>query len=351
MNPNEAIQSLNDIKQRALDAIRVIADTKELEETRVTHLGRKSELSKISALLREMSDEERRQVGRVVNDVRSAVESELESKLQSLQAAEMSTRLEQERVDVTLPGRKPPLGSRNPLTEVLDDIVDAFVGLGFTVAEGPEVETDYYNFQALNIPEDHPARSMWDTLYVEPCSSESSEMPLFRTHTSPMQVRWMEEHQPPVYIIVPGRVARNETLDAKHLASFIQVEGLAVDYGISFGDLAGTLDAFARSVFGPDQRIRLRPSYFPFTEPSAEVDVLCFACGGSGCRSCGREGWIELLGAGMVHPNVFKAVGYPPGITGFAFGMGIERIAMPRYGVEDIRWFYDNDLEFLGGFR
>lgn len=351
MNPNEAIQSLNDIKQRALDAIREIADTKELEETRVTHLGRKSELSKISASLRDMSDEERRQVGRVVNEVRSAVESELVSRLQSLQAAETNTRLEQERVDVTLPGRRPLLGSRNPLTEVLDDIVDAFVGLGFTVAEGPEVETDYYNFQALNIPEDHPARSMWDTLYVEPCSSKGSEMPLFRTHTSPMQVRWMEEHQPPVYIVVPGRVARNETLDAKRLASFMQVEGLAVDYGISLGDLAGTLDAFARSVFGPNQRIRLRPSYFPFTEPSAEVDVLCFACGGSGCRSCGREGWIELLGAGMVHPNVFKAVGYPPEITGFAFGMGIERIAMARYGVEDIRWFYDNDLEFLGGFR
>lgn len=348
MESTEIVQQLNEIREQALASVSSSVDTGSLEEARVSHLGRKSRLSKVSSSLKEMKDEDRKIVGKTVNEVRAAIEEAISSRLVDLTAAERGAQLETERVDVTLPGRKPPFGFRNPLSEVLDDVLDAFVGLGYRVVEGPEVETDYYNFQALNIPEDHPARSMWDTIYVE---GEGEELPLFRTHTSPMQVRLMEREPPPVYVVVPGRVARRETPDAKHLASFMQIEGLAVDYGISMADLAGTLEAFAREVFGPSQKVRLRPSYFPFTEPSAEVDVLCFNCGGSGCRSCGREGWIELLGAGMVHPNVFKAAGYPADITGFAFGVGIERIAMSRYGVEDIRWFYENDLEFLESFR
>jgi len=348
MESTEIVQQLDDIRKAALASISGSQDTASLEEARVAHLGRKSKLSKVSSSLREMSDADRRVVGKTVNEVRAAIEGAISSRLADLTSAERAGRLERERVDVTLPGRKPELGLPNPLTSVLDDVLDAFVGLGYRVVEGPEVETDYYNFQALNIPEDHPARSMWDTVYVQ---GDTQDLPLFRTHTSPMQVRMMEKEPPPIHVVVPGRVARRETPDAKHLASFMQIEGLAVDYGISMADLAGTLEAFAREVFGASQKVRLRPSYFPFTEPSAEVDVLCFNCGGSGCRSCGREGWIELLGAGMVHPNVFKAAGYPPDITGFAFGVGIERIAMARYGVEDIRWFYENDLEFLESFR
>jgi phenylalanyl-tRNA synthetase alpha chain len=231
---------------------------------------------------------------------------------------------------------------------VRQQVEDIFMRMGYEVLEGPEVEEDYYNFEALNLPKDHAARSMHDSFYLE---SQNGEQPLFRTHTSPMQVRVMEAQPPPVYVVVPGRCARRDAPDPRRMPVFYQVEGLAVDEGISFADLKGTLEAFAKAMFGQDQRVRFAPSYFPFTEPSAEVSVLCFVCGGTGCKTCTGEGWLELLGAGMVHPNVFKAVGYDPDITGFAFGMGIERVAMTRYSIPDIRWLYENDVRFLRSFR
>lgn len=350
MDPDEAIAQLEKLHTEAKAAVTLADSSAALEQLRIEYLGRRSRISEISGALGKMDDEARKRVGKLTNETRTGIESALSERLMVIEDSERGARLESEKIDVTLPGRRPEMGHRNPLTIVLDDIVDAFIGLGFNVEEGPEVETDWYNFQVLNIPEDHPARSMWDTLYVEP-AKPGDPMPLMRTHTSPVQARVMEQRPPPVYVIVPGRVARRETLDAKRLASFHQIEGLAVDWGITFADLRGTLEAFAKTVFGPREKVRLRPSYFPFTEPSAEVDVLCFVCHGEGCRTCQREGWIEIMGAGMVHPNVFKAVGYPEGITGFAFGMGIERVAMPRYSVPDIRWFYENDLRFLRVFR
>jgi phenylalanyl-tRNA synthetase alpha chain len=287
---------------------------------------------------------ERPLVGREANEAKAEIEAELERRRASLQGAERRARLAADRVDLSLPGRRVQPGSLHPLSRVLDEIIDVFVGLGFQVIEGPEVETDYYNFEALNIPKDHPARDMQDTFYV-------SEEILLRTHTSPMQIRTMERMRPPVRIIVPGRVFRRDALDMTHSPVFHQVEGLAVDRDISMADLRGTLELFARELFGPDSRIRFRPSFFPFTEPSAEVDVLCFACQGAGCRLCKGSGWLEILGSGMVHPQVLRTVGYDPEeVTGWAFGMGVERVAMLRYGIDDIRLFYENDLRFLQAF-
>lgn len=348
MDPKEAKGELERIRRDALGALDEVEDLDSLEKARVAFLGRRSALSGIASSLREMAEESRREVGRRVNETRRVIEEALEARRLSVDQAAEAGRLAEETLDVSLPGRRPERGRRNPLTIVIEDVVDALVGLGFSVVEGPEVETDYYNFQALNIPEDHPARSEWDTLYLE--VDEGREAPMFRTHTSPVQARVMESQPPPVYVAVPGRCARQETVSAARLASFIQIEGLAVDYGITMADLRGTLEAFAKAVFGEEQRVRLIPDYFPFTEPSAGVEVLCFNCGGAGCRTCKKEGWIELMGAGMVHPNVFKEVGYPEDITGFAFGMGVERVAMARYGVEDIRWFYENDMRFLEAF-
>src|SRR5438128_2607023 len=248
------------------------------------------------------------------------------------------------RLDLTLPGRRPARGVLHPLTRVHDEIVAIFAGLGFSVVDGPEVDTDYYNFEALNIPRDHPARDMQDTLYL-------TESTLLRTHTSPVQIRTMLAQKPPVRIIVPGRVFRRDVADASHSPMFHQVEGLAVDRNVTMADLKGTLGLFAREMFGPESRIRFRPSFFPFTEPSAEVDVLCFVCHGQGCRLCKQGGWLEILGSGMVHPQVLKNVGYDPEeVTGWAFGMGIERIAMLKYGIDDLRLFFDNDLRFLRQF-
>jgi phenylalanyl-tRNA synthetase alpha chain len=246
-------------------------------------------------------------------------------------------------VDLTLPGRRPPFGSVHPLTRVHDEIVSIFVGLGFSVAEGPEIESDYYNFEALNLPPDHPARDMQDTFYL-------SQDTLLRTHTSPVQIRTMQAQKPPVRIICPGKVYRRDA-DITHSPQFTQFEGLAVDRDISMADLKGTLELFALEMFGPRSKIRFRPSFFPFTEPSAEVDVLCFLCGGDGCRVCKQSGWLEILGSGMVHPQVLRNVGYDPEeVTGWAFGMGVERIAMLKYGVDDIRLFFENDLRFLRQF-
>jgi phenylalanyl-tRNA synthetase alpha chain len=347
MSTEESIARLEEIRRKALASIEAVASSSELREIEIAHLGRRSELSRLRGALGPLPDTERREVGRVINEVQAAVEDALAARRAVVEETERDRRLHEERLDVTLPGRRPARGGIHPITQMLDEIVDVFVGLGFSVAEGPEVETDYYNFEALNIPQDHPARSMWDTLYLEP---NEFGQPLLRTHTSPVQARVMESQPPPVYVVVPGRCARRETADPKHIPVFHQVEGLAVDEGISFADLKGTLEAFAKAMFGPEQRIRLNPSYFPFTEPSAEVALLCFVCGGVGCPTCRGEGWIEILGAGMVHPNVFRAVGYDPQITGFAFGLGVERVAMLRYGIPDIRWLYENDLRFLMAF-
>jgi phenylalanyl-tRNA synthetase alpha chain len=267
----------------------------------------------------------------------------VEGRLATARAEEHRRELEGTRLDLSLPGRRPAAGTLHPLTRVHDESVGIFMGLGFSVAEGPDVESDYNNFEALNIPRDHPARDMQDTFYL-------SEDTLLRTHTSPVQIRTMKAHRPPLRYVFPGRVYRRDA-DITHSPMFTQVEGLAVGPDISMGDLKGTLELFAREMFGARSRIRFRPSFFPFTEPSAEVDVLCFLCGGGGCRVCSQSGWLEILGSGMVHPQVLRNVGYDPEeVTGWAFGMGIERVAMLKYGIDDIRLFFENDLRFLGQF-
>jgi phenylalanyl-tRNA synthetase alpha chain len=338
---------LEAIRTEGLAAIAAAGDAGAAREAELRFLGRKGRLARIVSSLGQRSPEERREIGRLANEVRAALEAAVAERTAAIAAAEAAGRAEAQRLDVTLPGRRPPLGRRHPITQVIDEIVDAFVGLGFQVADGPEVESDYYNFEALNMPRDHPARSMFDTLYVEP---NDYGQPVLRTHTSPVWVRVMEKNPPPAYFTMPGRAFRRDVSDPTHLAGFHQIDGLAVDKGISFADLKGSVEVFAKALFGARQRIRMIPHYFPFTEPSAEVHVSCFACDGRGCRVCGDEGWIEIMGAGMVHPNVFQAVGYEPDVTGFAFGMGIERIAMLRWSIDDIRWLYEDDVRFLESF-
>lgn len=347
MSTSNAAARLEELKGEALQAIGEAGDAAGLRDVEVRFLGRKGPLAAIVSTLGTLPAEDRREVGRVANEARQALEAALAGRREALEAGEAALRLEAERVDVTLPGRRPPLGRLHPITQVIDEIVGVFVGLGFKMADGPEVESDYYAFEALNMPADHPARSGWDTLYLEP---NDFGTPLLRPHTSPIWVRVMESTPPPAYFTMPGRAFRRDVADPTHLAGFHQIDGLAVDQGISFADLKGSVEIFAKALFGPNQRVRMIPHYFPFTEPSAEVHVSCFNCDGSGCRVCGNEGWIEIMGAGMIHPNVFKAVGYEPDVTGFAFGMGIERIAMLRWSIGDIRWLYENDLRFLGGF-
>jgi phenylalanyl-tRNA synthetase alpha chain len=316
----------------------------ELEDARIRYLGKKGLLIQLLRAVPGLPADERPALGREANEAKARIEAALQARLGVVERRERQVRLAARRVDLTLPGRRTAPGTVHPLTRILDEIVEVFLGLGFAVAEGPEVELEYYNFEALNIPKDHPARDMQDTFFVWP------EV-LLRTHTSPVQVRTMERQQPPVRIIVPGRVYRRDPFDMTHSPVFHQVEGLAVDRGISMGDLKGTLELFARELFGPDSRIRFRPSFFPFTEPSAEVDVLCFACKGGGCRVCKASGWLEILGSGMVHPRILARMGYDTDtVTGWAFGMGVERIAMLRYGIDDLRLFFDNDLRFLSQF-
>jgi len=315
-----------------------------LEQVRVKYLGKKGALTQLLRSMPSLPPAERPVVGREANEAKAEIETALAARLAEVEQAERQARLAADRGDLSLPGRRTIPGAEHPLSLVLGEIIDVFVGLGFAVADGPEVESDYYNFEALNIPKDHPARDMQDTFYV-------SEDVLLRTHTSPVQIRTMLRQRPPVRIIVPGRVYRRDPFDMTHSPVFHQVEGLAVDRDISMADLRGTLELFARELFGPDSRIRFRPSFFPFTEPSAEVDVLCFACKGAGCRVCKQSGWLEILGSGMVHPQVLRNVGYDPEeVTGWAFGMGVERIAMLKYGVDDLRLFFENDLRFLSQF-
>ena len=343
------LKKLDEIKSRANDELSSLHSLKELDAWRVRHLGRKSELTQVLRGLAALSLEERKAVGASANEIRVILEKALNDKRAALKDEELATAIERGRIDVTLPGRPIPLGRLHPTTQMVREICDIFVALGFQVVEGPEVEWDYYNFEALNIPPDHPARDMWATLWID---TETGERPmLLRTHTSPMQIRVMERTQPPVRVVVPGKVYRYEATDATHETMLYQIEGLAVDENITLADLKGALFEFARRLFGEERRVRFRCDYFPFVEPGVEMAIDCFVCGGSGCRLCSGTGWIEILGAGMVHPDVLRRVNYDPEIyTGFAFGLGVERIAMLRYGIEDIRLFYSNDLRFLRQF-
>lgn len=337
------------LKSESLDAIIDAASTEALEDIRVGYLGRKGRLTQMLKAIGRLPAAERPQAGQLANEVRQAIETELEKRRIELSATDKEAQLSSEAVDITLTGRRPVFGQAHVLTQVIDEIIGIFVGLGYKVAEGPEAELDWFNFEALNMPPDHPARSLQDTFYLK--SQKSQPEVLLRTHTSPVQIRVMEQQPPPVYIICPGRVYRRDVPDPSHSPIFHQVEGLVVDEGITFADLRGTLEAFVHQMFGADRRVRLRPHFFAFTEPSAEVDVSCIVCGGKGCRVCGGNGWLEILGCGMVDPNVFANVGYDPEKNvGFAFGMGVERIAMLKYGINDIRSFYENDLRFLKQF-
>lgn len=336
---------LEQIKAAALDSIAAAADLDQINEIRVRYLGKKGELTTILRGMGALSAEERPLAGQLANEVRQSIETELGRKTEALKEEEKLGRLQDETIDVTLPGRPFQVGRRHPLIMVLDEIKDIFLGLGFEIAEGPEVELDYYNFEALNFPPDHPARDMQDSFYID-------EGILLRTHTSPVQPRLMEKRAPyiPVKAIGPGKVYRRDD-DATHSPMFHQVEGFIIDKNISFSDLKGILLIVVRQMFGEDREIRLRPSFFPFTEPSAEVDVSCIMCNGKGCRVCSNTGWLEILGAGMIHPNVLKMSGYDPEeVTGFAFGIGIERVAMLKYGIDDLRLLFDNDKRFLAQF-
>src|SRR5579884_514511 len=342
----EIIERLEALRERALAALAVAASTEELERWRVEYLGRRGALTEVLRSLGSLPPAERPAAGQAANALKTLLESALAKRTEELKAAELAATLERERVDVTLPGRPAALGGLHLTTLVVEQILDIFRDLGFRVVEGPEVELDYYNFAALNIPEDHPARDMWDTFYLRPPDV------LLRTHTSPNQVRIMERMPPPVRVVVPGRCYRYEAQDASHEWMFYQVEGLAVDVGLTMADLKGVLVEFARQMFWPDVQCRFRCDYFPFVEPGMEMAIQCHVCRGSGCRVCKGGGWIELLGAGMVHPSVLRNVGYDPDeVSGFAFGMGPERIAMVKYGIDDIRLFYGNDLRFLEQFR
>ena len=343
---------LTDVERSALAELERVSDRDALEQWRVAWQGRRQgRLPRLLEQLPSLPIEDRREAGQLANRVRSALETAYEERRTVLEHASVSQRLSAEAIDVTLPGRRVPSGGLHPTTQTLREIIDAFKPMGFRVVEGPEVEWDYYNFEALNIPADHPARDQWDTLWLDIEDDDGTRPLLLRTHTSPMQVRIMEAQQPPIRILIPGRVFRHEATDASHESVFFQVEGLAVDRGITFADLKGTLYAFARRMFGPDRRVRFRCDFFPFVEPGVDMAIDCFTCRGEGCRVCGQSGWLEIMGAGMVHPEVLRRVGYDPDeYTGFAFGMGPERIAMLRHGIDDIRHFYANDLNFLEQF-
>lgn len=336
-------ERLESLKEEAEVLVNKASDEQGLLFIKARYLGKKGEITSILKEMGSLPPSERPAFGQLVNLVKDSLEKAVEERLIFLRKRATEEALKGEKVDVTLPGRRMPVGKRHPLTQVMDDVVGIFTRIGYSVAAGPEIETDYYNFEALNIPKDHPARDMQDTFYI-------SEEKVLRTHTSPVQIRTMERQAPPVRIIAPGSVYRCDS-DVTHSPMFHQVEGLMVDKGISFGDLKGTLKIFVREMFGEDTSIRFRPSFFPFTEPSAEVDIQCVMCKGKGCRVCSGSGWLEIMGCGMVDPAVLGFVNYDPELyTGFAFGMGIERIAMLKYKINDIRLFFENDVRFLNQF-
>ena len=335
-------ETLASIKAQAMEQI--AADGADLDALRVKYLGKKGELTAVLRGMGALSAEERPVIGQLANEIRATIEEAMAKKAAEQKEKALEAQLKAEKLDVTMPGRAPAVGHTHPLTLVQRDLENIFIGMGYAIAEGPEVEYDYYNFQALNIPENHPARDTQDTFYI-------TDNILLRSQTSPVQARVMEVQKPPIRIISPGRVYRSDAMDSTHSPLFHQLEGLAVDKGITMADLRATLSTFAQAMFGEETKIRFRPHHFPFTEPSAEVDVSCFACGGKGCRLCKGEGWIEILGAGMVHPNVLRNCGIDPEVySGFAFGLGVERIAMLKYHIDDTRLLYENDVRFLSQF-
>ena len=337
------MENLESLGNQAKQAVADAADLSALDQVRVQYLGKKGELTSLLKGLGKLSPEERPAAGAKINEVKQQVQELINQRSASLESAAIEAQLASEAIDVTLPGRGEETGGLHLVTQTMERIEAFFTQVGYTVEEGPEVEDDYHNFEALNIPAHHPARAMHDTFYV-------NDHTVLRTHTSPVQVRTMENQQPPIRVVCPGRVYRCDS-DLTHTPMFHQVEGLVVDRNISFADLKGTIDQFLKAFFEADLPVRFRPSYFPFTEPSAEVDIQCTNCGGDGCRICSHTGWLEVMGCGMVHPNVFKHSGVDPEeFTGFAFGMGVERLAMLRYGVNDLRLFFENDLRFLKQF-
>jgi phenylalanyl-tRNA synthetase alpha chain len=337
---------LEQIKQDALDALRAVSQSAELESLRVKYLGKKGELTAVLKQMGQLSAEERPIIGQLANDVREALTDAIEHQQKNLEEASLNARLMRETIDVTIPGKPPVIGHKHPMSIVIDEVKEVFIGMGFQVAEGPEIELAEYNFTRLNTAEGHPAREWQDTFYLKEDSSV-----LLRTQTSPMQVRVMETVKPPIRIIAPGRVYRKDEVDAPHSPMFHQMEGLVVDKGITMADLKGTLNAVVEALYGKGSKTRFRPHHFPFTEPSCEVDVQCFECGGKGCRVCKGEGWIEILGAGMVHPKVLEGCGIDTSIySGWAFGIGMERIAMRRFSISDMRLIFENDIRFLSQF-
>ena len=334
---------IDELKRAALAAVAAAETSAELGDIKVRFLGKSGEITSLMKGLGALSKEERPEAGKVLNMARTEIENAIESKLESALRREKEARLAAEAVDVTLPANTAKRGTLHPITQVREEIVNVFLGMGFSVAEGPEIESDLFNFQLLNVPKDHPARDMQDTFYV-------NDSFVLRTHTSPMQARIMTTEKPPIRVVIPGRVYRSDD-DASHSPIFHQIEGLAIDRHITMGDLQGCLEAFAQKLFSPSTKIRLRPSYFPFTEPSVEVDVTCAICGGKGCRVCKGTGWVEILGAGIVNPSVLEMCGISPDeYSGFAFGLGLERIAMIKYGIPNIKLFYENDMRFLKQF-
>ena len=335
---------LEKISSDASSLIEIIQNKAELDAAKVKFLGKKGELTSVLKQMGKLSAEERPVIGQMANEVRNYIEKMISDAETKIKAAEMKKKLEKETLDITMPGTPRKIGHKHPLSIVLDEVKDIFLGMGFDIASGPEVEWDYYNFEALNMAPDHPARDTQDTFYI-------TEKMLLRTQTSPVQIRVMEKQKPPVRIISPGRVYRSDAVDATHSPLFHQIEGLVVDKNITMGDLKGTLEMFAKKLYGENTKIRLRPHHFPFTEPSCEIDVSCFRCGGQGCPMCKGEGFIEILGGGMVHPKVLATCGIDPEIySGFAFGLGLERLVMFKFNIDDMRLLYDNDVRFLEQF-
>jgi len=337
-------EKIEQLQKTALESLEKVSDLKELESLRVSLLGKKGELTGILKTMGSLPAEERPAAGQLVNNARAFIEGRLEEFKTTLAAKERRKKIEEEAIDVTIPGRTKTLGGLHPLTKVKSELIDIFIGMGYEIVEGPDIETYYYNFDALNIPEDHPARDEQDTFYIDGGFA-------LRTATSPVQVRVMEQGKLPIRMVAPGRVFRSDEVDATHSPVFHQMEGLVVGKDITMGNLKAALENFSKALFGENIKVRFRPHYFPFTEPSAEMDVSCFACGGEGCRICKGEGWIELLGCGMVHPRVLKMSGIDPDVySGYAFGMGLERTAMMKYGIADMRLMYENDVKFLKQF-
>ncbi len=344
------LKQLEELQLEALNELGQVSELKELESWRVRCLGKRSKLTQILRSLASLPLEERKKIGALANETRVNLESNLAEKKKFLEEDHLASFLSRERLDITLPGQPIPAGRLHPVTQTLEEICSIFTNMGFQIAEGPDVEWDYYNFEALNIPPQHPARDMFATLWID-YEETTGQARLLRTHTSPMQIRVMEKERPPIRMIVPGRVYRYEATDATHESMFYQVEGLAIDTNITMADLKGSLLEFCHCLFGEERKVRFRCDYFPFVEPGAEIAIECLSCHGAGCRLCSYSGWLEILGAGMVHPDVLRRVDIDPEVySGFAFGMGVERIPMLRYGIDDIRLFYSNDLRFLKQF-